>query len=349
MLYLFGAGKNGKRVKKICTETGCNVEGFIDNKLCGEYIDGIKICALSDLENKNIFIIITVMDMEAIHDICDQLQRYGFIKGRNYIVWREIEERIQGSNRDWKKYPNKKRKIIELYNELQSVYKKFVFPDMTIVNDIETIELMFGLIGTGNAEAIYIRYYLNQTLQLKGDICEFGIAQGATSALLANEIREIDKRLWLFDSFEGLSVPTSKDILKDDIFHYGSMEKYAHSMKCSMDEVCKRMKNIGINEDKICIISGFIENTVKQKNVNEELSQICFAYVDFDLYEPILTALEFINERSEKGCVIIVDDYDFFSTGAKTAVDEFVFKYGANYSLKIPVECAGHFAIIERI
>src|SRR5450755_2563393 len=74
-------------------------------------------------------------------------------------------------------------------------------------------ELLAKLLGTQLSEAVYIINCLHRSLKLPGDVCEFGIAQGATSALLANEIRDTDKLLWLFDSFEGLPTPTEKDSL----------------------------------------------------------------------------------------------------------------------------------------
>ena len=81
-------------------------------------------------------------------------------------------------------------------------------------------------IGTNLVEALFLLNELSQAMHLDGDVCEFGIAQGATSALIGNEIRNTSKALWLFDSFEGLPRPTEKDKLIDDIFSLGSIEKY---------------------------------------------------------------------------------------------------------------------------
>jgi len=90
---------------------------------------------------------------------------------------------------------------------------------------------MVQLMGTQLSEALHVVAHLNRTLHLEGDVCEFGVAQGATSALIANEIRETNKKLWLFDSFEGLPRPTEQDILIDDIFNLGSIEKYQGSWR----------------------------------------------------------------------------------------------------------------------
>jgi hypothetical protein len=78
--------------------------------------------------------------------------------------------------------------------------------------------LLARLRGTPPAEAYFIINALFQTQTVNGDVCEFGVAQGETSALIANEIMAGGKKLHLFDSFQGLSDPTLEDTLKDDIF-----------------------------------------------------------------------------------------------------------------------------------
>ena len=41
--------------------------------------------------------------------------------------------------------------------------------------------------------------------------------------------------------------------------------------------------------------------------------------------------------------------YDFFSTGSKTAVDEFLAANQGRYELSLPIKSAGHFCILEKI
>lgn len=65
--------------------------------------------------------------------------------------------------------------------------------------------------GTPPTEAFYILEGLNRTRQVPGDVCEFGVAQGETSALIANEIRDVTSRkIYLYDLFESLPKPTQK-------------------------------------------------------------------------------------------------------------------------------------------
>lgn len=349
-ICIFGAGKNGLQIKEILKEEQIEVAAFLDNMKSGEIcnVDIYSIEKALEVFGNNMFVIVSMNDVSICETVCKQLETYGLERGKNYIIWRELVHGIQKSNESMIAHPSGMRKIYELYREFEKLCKRFIFDDMNLTEDEQTFRLMFQLLGTGNIEAVYIRYYLNKCMKIQGDVCEFGVAQGATSSLLANDIRKTDKRLWLFDSFEGLSTPTEKDILKDDIFNYGSMEKYAFSMKCSIDEVKERLKDIDIDQSKIKIVPGFIEDTVMQEAVSHNLTCVSFAYIDFDLYEPIRTALLFLHERTISGSVIVVDDYNFFSTGAKTAVDEFVNEYIDAYKMTVPEECMGKFCIIEK-
>ncbi|MFV1992200.1 MAG: TylF/MycF/NovP-related O-methyltransferase, partial [Acidimicrobiales bacterium] len=181
--------------------------------------------------------------------------------------------------------------------------------------------LLSRLQGTRPGEAYHIIECLSLTKSIRGDVCEFGVAQGETSALIANEIRDTDKVLHLFDSFQGLSKPTGKDQLRDDIFSLGSIEAYEGSMAYPQKAVLSSLAALQFPEDRLVIHPGFIETTI---STDAQLpNHISLAYIDFDLYQPITTALRFVAEALLPGGVIIVDDYDHFSTGAKIAVDEF--------------------------
>ena len=193
--------------------------------------------------------------------------------------------------------------------------------NLIVANEIRP-KLLARLLGTSPFEAYFIVQALAKGKNIRGDVCEFGVAEGETSALIANEILSSKKVLHLFDSFDGLPKPTEKDQLKDDIFSLGSMEAYTGAMSCPEDMVCTRLRAVGFPPQSFVIHKGFIEQVLRDDtNLPKEVS---FAYVDFDFYEPIKLTLDFLHRTTSTGAIIIVDDYDFFSTGAKTAVDEFL-------------------------
>jgi hypothetical protein len=215
-------------------------------------------------------------------------------------------------------------------------------------NDLRP-KLLARLLGTPPSEAYFIVHALAKCQNVAGEVCEFGVAQGETSTLIANEIQSSNKVLHLFDSFEGLPKPTEKDHLKDDIFSLGSMDAYTGKMSCPEDMVLTRLKAISFRQNRFVVHKGFIERIL-----NDDLSlpkKVSFAFVDFDFYEPIKVTLEFLHLVTEEGAMIIVDDYDYFSSGAKTAVDEFIEDKNLNqeiYQLLIPDTQYGHFAVLSR-
>jgi len=235
-------------------------------------------------------------------------------------------------------------KFRKLIKEHYGSYRDLKFSDLPELDE-KTVELITRLDGTQISEAIYILNSVARVKKLPGDVCEFGVAQGYTSALLGYTIKNSNKNFWLFDSFEGLPAPTAKDKLKDDIFNLKNIEAYQGTMKHGVESVLNNLKAVDFPITRTRVIDGFIEDTIA---TNEMPKQVSFAYVDFDFYNPIKTALEFLHTVLVPGGIVVVDDYDFFSEGAKIAVDEFVAGHAAMYTFELPVPAAGKFAILTR-
>jgi hypothetical protein len=97
--------------------------------------------------------------------------------------------------------------------------------------------------------------------------------------------------------------------------------------------VKSRLNAIGFPVSRTRLVRGFIEKTVKSSPLPDK---VCFAYIDFDFYEPILIALRMLRPRLADEGAVIIDDYGFFSAGAKTAVDEFVAEENGAFELSLP-------------
>jgi O-methyltransferase len=204
--------------------------------------------------------------------------------------------------------------------------------------------LMARLLGTQPTEAFEIIAGLAATSNEPGDVCEFGVAQGETSALIAEHIRADGRHLHLYDSFEGLPTPTAKDVLIHDIFELGSMGAYAGTMSVPVQVVRARLGALEFPSDRVTIHEGFVDADFADSGQLPD--QVSFAYVDFDLYEPIKIVLAAIQPRLTRGAIVIVDDYGWFSAGAKQAVDEFV-KSHSSFECMVPDTRVGHFAILR--
>ncbi len=205
--------------------------------------------------------------------------------------------------------------------------------------------LLANLLGTTISEGLYICQRLSEALNVPGEVCEFGVAQGATSALLAHEINHTTRRLWLYDSFKGLPAPTREDALINDIYGLGSMEAYAGTMRSPERLVRSRLAALGFPEERVVLVPGFFTHHPGTPGPE----RICFSFVDFDLYKPITDALAFIDERMSPGGWVIVDDYGYFSAGAQRAVDEFRARRTNAWEFSLPYDFAGQFCCLHKI
>jgi O-methyltransferase len=228
--------------------------------------------------------------------------------------------------------------------EIEELYRHFLFPDLPRREG--RAELLNDLIGTTVSEAVYIIRFLHEALQVPGDICEFGVAQGATSCILAAEIMSTSRIIWLFDSFEGLPAPGPKDKLINDVLNLGSMRRYKGTMASPETAVLSKLDAIGFPRERTKVRKGWIKETLRSGELPD---QIAFAYVDFDFYEPIKDALSFLDTHMPPGGRILVDDYGFFSQGAQLAVDEFIAAAGNRFSFETPLPFAGHFCILRKV
>jgi hypothetical protein len=122
------------------------------------------------------------------------------------------------------------------------------------------------------------------------------------------------------------------------------MERYQGEMRCDAAEVQIRLNEIGFPPERYRICPGWINETLRE---GAGPASVCFAYVDFDFYEPIRDALVYLARHLTPNGRIVVDDYDFFSTGAKTAVDEFVQQH-PEFELAKPEAWAGAFCLLRR-
>jgi len=227
---------------------------------------------------------------------------------------------------------------------------KKIFSDVSDKNNKQVDifkKLIFELIGTSPIEGLNILDSLKKTSILEGDVCEFGVAQGKTSKLIASFLKKNNKKLYLFDSFSGLPKPSAEDQLKDDIFKLKDIKNYEGKMSHPVKKVLSELNDINFEKNNLIINKGYFN---KNSIMNMEFpKKISFAYLDFDFYEPTFDVLYTINDKIVLNGIILVDDYDFFSTGVKTAVDKWIDENNDSYSIKKIKTSLASFAIIKKI
>jgi O-methyltransferase len=144
---------------------------------------------------------------------------------------------------------------------------------------------------------------------LAGDFAECGVYRGGTALLLARVLgHDASKRLYLFDSFQGLP---KMDRERDPWFSEG---QYCAESVRAVEELLSDFRRM------IVIRSGWIPATFNGLEGN----RYAFAHLDVDLYQSTLDCCQYFYSRLVPGGILLFDEYAFApSRGEKDAVDEF--------------------------
>lgn len=158
---------------------------------------------------------------------------------------------------------------------------------------------------------------------VKGDIVEFGCFDGGTSIYLAKMIEKTNKKLYVYDSFEGLPVKSGYD---DSPL---GVQFKAGELSVSKKQFIKNIYKA--NVPMPVIKKAWFSNL----NANDIPKKICFAFLDGDYYESIKDSFTLIENNLSKKAIIIVDDYTNDGLpGVKKAVDEWLSGY-SKFNIKI--------------
>ena len=163
-----------------------------------------------------------------------------------------------------------------------------------------------------NAACKAIEYIVRNGID--GDVVECGVWRGGSAKLLREEIirHGAEKKLYLFDSFEGMAAVDSEQ----DRHNVGDFQDTSLEHVQSFVAGEKGNDPQGITVFRKGWIPGTFDGLDGMK--------ICFAHIDLDLYQSILDSLAFVYPRLSSRGVIVFDDYGFASCpGARRAVDEF--------------------------
>lgn len=171
------------------------------------------------------------------------------------------------------------------------------------------------------------------TQNIDGDFVECGVWRGGNAMLAAAlfKLYKCQKRVYLFDTFEGMTAPTNKDRKIIDntlaIGEYQKNQKETYNEWCfaSIDDVKQNFQKAGLLNDNISFIKGDVLKTLsKEENLPQKVSVL---RLDTDWYESTKKELEVLYPRLSIGGVLILDDYGYWA-GTKEAADEYFAAHG---------------------
>jgi O-methyltransferase len=165
---------------------------------------------------------------------------------------------------------------------------------------------------------------------IPGAVVECGVWRGGSMHAVARVLDaggSHSRDLYLFDTFEGMPPPTTKD---RRLRGRSAAALLARNEKdktiwafASLDEVKAGFEAVPYPAERIHFIKGKVEDTVPVRAPD----QIALLRLDTDWYESTRHELEHLYDRLVSGGVLILDDYGWWK-GSREATDEFLRKTG---------------------
>lgn len=147
---------------------------------------------------------------------------------------------------------------------------------------------------------------------IPGNAVECGVAKGGSGAAIALALKEYDpaRRLFLFDTFEGLPEPTR------DNPDYERAIQFTGKCRGRIEEVDGLFRRLSLTNHSF--VKGLFQETLSAADTGE----ISLLHIDGDWYESTKVCLKNLWDRVSEGGVVQIDDYGEWQ-GCKKAVDEF--------------------------
>ena len=153
---------------------------------------------------------------------------------------------------------------------------------------------------------------------VEGDVVEFGCYVGTTSVPMGQRLMTIDKRLFVYDSFEGLPEKAQEDQSPT------GTQFVAGELSTTKKQLVKNFRRANVSLPTI--VKGWFSD-VTPAQVPDIIS---FAYLDGDYYHSVRDPLKLIWGRLSPGAIVLVDDYaNEALPGAAKAVDEWLHTHPA--------------------
>lgn len=164
--------------------------------------------------------------------------------------------------------------------------------------------------------------------KIEGAFVECGVWKGGSAMAMLLALKQLGdeaRELYLYDTFAGMSPPTSVDVsigggVALDKFSEkkidGESSDWCYS---SLDEVTNNVLSIGYPKEKIKFIEGKVEETIPKVIPDE----IALLRLDTDWYESTKHEMIHLFPLLKQGGVLIIDDYGHWE-GARKAIDEYI-------------------------
>lgn len=198
-----------------------------------------------------------------------------------------------------------------------------------IVEDVAFMDLYnsikdYTMTSIERAYSLYkaLDYLLDKKIQ--GDMVECGVWKGGSCMLMAYFFKsrgETHRRIFLYDTFEGMIEPGSADgeFEKKEWDRLKIDEQKNSWCYSSLEEVKANMQKTGYPSENIVYVKGKVEDTIPATMP----SKIALLRLDTDWYQSTHHEMEHLFPLLNDYGVLLIDDYGVWQ-GARKAVDEYL-------------------------
>ena len=155
---------------------------------------------------------------------------------------------------------------------------------------------------------------MKQILDVQGSIIEVGVQFGSGLFEWAQlceilEPRNYQRKIYGFDNFLGFESITSKDEHKQKSVHLveGGLKAEVYDDLLENIKIYNLTRTLG-HIDKMFLIKGNALDTIPKFIEENPQLVVSLLYLDVDLYNPTMTALEYFLPRMPKGSIIVFDE-----------------------------------------
>ena len=195
-----------------------------------------------------------------------------------------------------------------------------------------------------------VNYIVDQPVE--GDFVECGVWRGGSVMALALHLQQrsaATRRLWLYDTYEGMTAPTEADVeattgvTAKELLESTEVAD-GNNVWCvaGIEDVRANITSTGYPMDQVEFVEGDVALTLRE-SVPETIALL---RLDTDWYESTKVGLETLYPRVSPGGVVILDDYGHWQ-GARKAVDDYFDQQGFR-PLMHPIDFSGRIFLKTR-
>ncbi len=171
-----------------------------------------------------------------------------------------------------------------------------------------------------------VQYIIENNIE--GDFVECGVWRGGSSMMIAKSLIHFgvsDRKIYLYDTYEGMSTPTSKDVTHEGNSALTLLQEETNNKNnasiwaiAGLEDVKKNLLLTAYPEKQLIFVKGKVEDTIP-KTIPAKISLL---RLDTDWYESTRHELIHLYPVLVNKGVLIIDDYGHWR-GSREATDQY--------------------------